>query len=395
MTPNGTQTLSKMPSRYVNGVYPKFLEYGSGSRVFDINGVSYIDLISGLGAISVGYNNFEVNEAISDQLAKGVLFSLATTLEGKAAKKLIELMPFTDMWKFGKNGTDGTVMAVRAARAYTGRTKIMTVGYNGCADQFEIKGIRTAGIPRELESTIVKAIYNFLPDFSALLNQDVACVLLEPMVFDEPQNDFLNQLRSLCSETGTLLIFDEVVTGGRFKGFAASNYFKVEPDIIVVGKGLANGLPISAVGGKRHIMSTFERDDFFASGTFGSDTLALAGFLKTQELLVRSFSQMECNGQRIKESFNKLPWEAKCKGYPTRLTFDFSTKEHKALFMQEMCLQGVLIGHTNFIMAAHTDRDVTDIIEAIYESYKILRDNWSDPKAALKGSMPVEVMRLR
>ena len=270
-TPCGSQTLSKMANRYPE-VYPKALDYGREGHVFDIEGREYIDLISGLGAVSVGYANTDVSLAAQLQLHKGVTFSLPTLLEAQVAERLTQLVPNTEMWKFGKNGTDGTVMAVRAARAFTKRTKIMTVGYNGCADQFEIKGVRNAGIPEELKDTIVKATYNDIDSFRELFSYEYACVLLEPMVVHYPEKHFLSDLRMICDRTGTVLIFDEVVTGGRFDGFTAQSHFKVVPDLTVLSKGLANGFPLCAVGGSRRIMSTFERNDFFASGTFGGET---------------------------------------------------------------------------------------------------------------------------
>ena len=394
-TPNGSQTLSKMPERYVNGVYPKLLERGKNGHVFDVEGCEYIDLISGLGAISVGYSNDDIDNAVYLQMRKGTIFSLPNELEGKAAKLLTELVPGTEMWKFGKNGTDGNLFAVRAARAYTGRNKILTVGYNGCADVFECRGTRTAGIPKSLKQDTHKAYYNNINSFHELNYGDVACVLMEPMVYDFPSKDFLGDVKLLCKKTGTLLVFDEVVNGGRWKDFVSSRYFEVQPDLYVLGKGLANGLPLCAVGGSRSIMSTFERDDFFASNTFGGECLSLAAFIKTQEILTRSIKKMIWNGDRIKEAFNKLDWPEHCeaKGYSTRLSFFFSSLSHKALFWQEMCLHGVLVGYSNFIMATHTDEDVTQVIDAIYKSYKVVKDNWKDPMKAMKGQLPVEALK--
>lgn len=392
-TPNGTQTLSKMPNRYVEGVYPKTVLYGDRDTLVGDNYCRYIDLIAGLGCISLGYSNEFVNKAVELQLREGISFSLPHQIEGKVAQLLTQLVPWTEMWKFGKNGTDGTTMAVRASRAYTGRDKIMTVGYNGCADVFECQGVRTAGIPKILKTLNTRAKYNDLESFKDLYTKEYACVLLEPMVFDYPDH-FLEYLKYMCKVTGTLLIFDEVVTGGRFEGFTASSYFKVEPDLIVLGKALANGFPLCAVGGKRSIMETFERDDFFASGTFGGEAVSLAAAQVTCQILHVKISQMVKNGRVIQTYFNHFGLGS-CKGYPTRFTFDFPTKEHKALFMQEMCKNFVLVGHTNFIMADLTRYHMTRLRWAIRESLKVMKEFWDNPQNGLQGSMPVEVMRLR
>lgn len=362
--------------------------------MWDENNNGYIDLIAGLGAISVGYCNTSINQAVVDQLSKGVTFSLPTEIEYLAAKKLTELVPGTDMWKFGKNGTDGTVMAVRCARAYTGRTKIMTVGYNGCQEMFECRGNRRAGIPEELALHNTRAEYNQLWTFAGLKSKQYACVLLEPMVYEYPKEGFLEGLRQLCNETGTSLIFDEVVNGGRFKGFTSASYFKVRPDLYVLSKGIANGFPLCAVGGTRPIMATFEREDFFASGTFGGETVSLAAFLETQRILESTISERVYQGKRIQHVFNDLfEGSATCEGYPTRLVFKFPTEAHKYLFWQEMCKNGVLVGYTNFIMSSHSTEDVQLIIEAMVESYKILKANWEQPQLVLDGPIPQSALR--
>ncbi len=393
-TPCGSQTLSKMPCRFVEGIYPKVLDSGINGVVWDLDGNRYIDLISGLGAVSVGYSDPQVNLAAYEQIAKGVSFSLPTVLEAEVSERLCELVPETEMWKFGKNGTDATVMAVRVARAYTGRMKVLSVGYNGCADVFEAAGTRRAGIPDILSQFIHKAVYNDLETFQCLRDETYACLIMEPMVYEAPDKEFLEQVRKLCSLTGTVLIFDEVVNGGRFSQFVSQSYFGVLPDLTCLGKAIANGFPLCAVGGKRQFMAVFERDDFFASGTFGGEAVSLACCLATVNKLLDSIPRMVWNGSRIKEAFNKIfNGKATCLGYPTRLIFKFSTPELKALFMQEMCLQGVLIGQANMVMANHTDQNITDVINAIYGAYRVLNDNWLNPVAAMKGKMPEDALR--
>lgn len=383
-----------MPCRFVEGFYPEVLEAGSDAHVWDADNHEYIDLIAGLGCVSVGYADKDINKAVWEQMQDGVTFSLPHRLEGEVAEQLTKLFPHTDMWKFGKNGTDATVMAVRAARAYTGRTKIMTVGYNGCADQFEIKGTRNAGIPKELDGTITKAAYNDLHSFSDILLGHYACVLLEPMVYEYPTPGFLETLRSACDNSGTLLIFDEVVTGGRFEGFAAQSYFNVVPDLTCLGKAIANGFPLSAVGGKRSVMEVFERDDFFASGTFGGETVSLSACLATTRKLQKLLPRTVRIGKQLQDAFNQIySGLAECVGYPTRFIFKFPTPEHKAVFMQEMCRHGVLIGQANMVMASLTDADVQYVIDAFHKSNTVLLHHWNNPLKALVGKLPQETLR--
>lgn len=397
-TPNGSQTLSKMPNRYVNGIYPKLLHHGHGGRVWALeDGKEYVDLISGLGAISVGYGNPRINEAIIDQLQYGIIFSLPNFLEHRVADKLNQLIGWTEQWKFLKTGTEATTAAVKAARAITGRNRVMTCGYHGWNDWYAIQNDRKAGIPEFNQRLVTKAKYNDLNSFKPVLDSTYACVIIEPMVYDYPEREFLEKIKLWSQESGTLLIFDEVVTGGRMYKFTASQEFNIQPDFIVMSKALANGLPLSAIGGKKEIMSVFERDDFFVSGTFGGECVSLAACLETADILKKKLPNTYNNGILIKEEFRRLfgGTGAICKGYPTRLTFDFPTSEHKALWMQTMCLNGVLTGYSNMVMADHTDKDIEQILHAIEATYTAMMIHWNNPKGALKGEMPVETFRLR
>jgi glutamate-1-semialdehyde 2,1-aminomutase len=377
LTPGGGQTLSKLPERYVNGVYPKLLSHGNGGHVWDVDGKEYIDLIAGLGAVSVGYNNEYVNCAVKNQMQKGVSFSLPTTLEADVAEKLCHLFPGTEMWKYGKNGVDATLMAIRAARAHTGRKKILVHGYHGCSDHFEALGTRQAGMV-DLSNHVAKLYDGMLLDETV---DQYAAIIIEPMVFERLNWDVVSEW---CKLTNTLLIVDEIVCGGRFEGFSAYKYLGLEPDLVCVGKGLANGFPLSAVGGKREIMETFNRDDFFASTTFGGEAVSLAACEVTLDILEDNIDSLIAKGERIKEASFGI-----AKGYPTRLTFDFPTKEEKALFMQEMCKRGILVGYSNMVMVEHTETDIQEICDAIRD----IAVKWDTLK--LEGSLPVEALRMR
>lgn len=396
-TPNASQTLSKMANKFVNPIYPKVLSHGKGGRVWDVDGNEYVDMIAGLGAISIGYSNGQVNRQVTVQLDKGVLFSLPTMLEYEVAKRLTEIVPFTEQWKFLKTGSEATTAAVKAARAITGRNHVMVCGYHAWMDWYAIVNNRKAGIPRFNEILVKKVTYGKFEDFKELLTEKYACIIMEPYVWEMPESGFLEYIQDCCEESGTLLIFDEVVTGGRTEDFTASSLFGIEPDLITLSKGIANGFPLSAIGGKREIMSVFERDDFFVSGTFGGECVSLSACLATLNILEEKITYILSIGLEIKNYFNDLfkMTGAICKGYPTRLTFDFPTPEHKALFMQEMCLNGVLTGYSNMVMADYTKEDVNKILNAIRVSNSVLIDNWDNPLGALRGSLPVEALRLR
>lgn len=386
-TPLGGQTLSKLPSRYVDGVYPKLLKEGFGGRVQATNGKVYVDWIAGLGAVSVGYNNKYIDNAIKAQLDRGISFSLPTTLEADVAERLTKLMPEMAMWKFGKNGVDATLMAIRCARAYTGRKKILVHGYHGCIDHFEALGVRKAGMIDMSDSSV---------KYDGVLNdndESYAALIVEPYVF---KNQDWKRAKEWCTKTSTALIFDEIVTGGRSPGFAAYKGLGVIPDLITMGKGLANGMPISMVGGPTKIMKTFERNDFFASTTFGGEALSLAACLATLDILEGHISKMIATGTVIRNKFDELFKDtgAYCEGYATRTQFCFPTALHKALFWQECAKRGVLFGYSNFPMVEHTAADIETTVSAMTEASKIVKAYWHSPENGLEGQVPQEVFRM-
>lgn len=394
-TPFGSQTLSKCPNRYVEGVYPKMIRRGEGSHVWDYDHNEYIDFIASLGATSVGYADPGINAALIRQLEQGALFSLPSDLEGAAARRLTDLAPFTEQWKFFTSGSEACAAAVKLARAYTGRQNVVTCGYHGWMDWYTIANDKKAGIPPVLAEYVSKAKYNDIESFKALVNENTACVIMEPMAFQWPKEGFLQAVRDLCTKTGALLIFDEVVTGGRTEGFFAANHFQVVPDLITAGKALTNGLHMGAVGGPRSLTKTFERDDFFASGTYGGSCLSLRAFLVTSRILVVNLPRMISNGQWLAQAFNVLFPEATCEGYPTRTQFSFPTVAHKALFWQECVKRGLLFGYSNFIMASHDADDIQKAVDVMTEIKPILTKFWHEPTAALEGKLPVEALRLR
>ncbi len=385
-TPSGGQTLSKLPSRYVNGQYPKMITRGYDGHVIDTDGKDYIDYIAALGAVSVGYNNEYINSAIMEQLEKGISFSLPNSLEADVSERLCGLFPGSEMWKFGKNGVDATLMAIRCARAYTGRSKIMVHGYHGCSDHFECLGTRKAGM---VDLSDYTTAYSGTFDFD---DKSYAALIVEPQVFQALD---WKKAKEWCEATGALLIFDEIVTGGRWEGFSAAKYLGIRPDLYTVGKGLANGMPLSAVGGNQEIMKTFERDDFFASTTFGGECLSLAACLATLNVLEKSIKKVIKYGQDLQDEFNTLfsPM-AYCEGFSTRTQFVFPSTAHKALFWQECVKHGVLFGYSNFPMVTHTEADLSKTIDAMRQASIVVKSNWENPETALEGSMPVEALRL-
>lgn len=274
--PTGSQTFSKSYYSLPKGAAPLFVESGDGSRIKDVDGNEYIDLINGLLCVSLGYKDPDVDDAIQQQLSDGISFSLPHKLELDVAKLLIDLIPCAQMVRFGKNGTDVTSAAIRLARAFTGKNHVAVCGYHGWQDWYIGTTSRHLGVPESVKALSHAFQYNDAQSLRSVFNetQDVAAVIMEPMNTTYPNSSFLNEVREICDEFGALLIFDEMITGFRFDLKGAQSLFDVKPDLATFGKGMANGMPLSALVGRRDVMALM--DKIFFSGTFGGETLSLA-----------------------------------------------------------------------------------------------------------------------
>jgi glutamate-1-semialdehyde 2,1-aminomutase/spore coat polysaccharide biosynthesis protein SpsF len=371
--PGGSQTLSKGATQYVQGVAPVFLVRGQGSHVWDADGNEYIDFPMALGPIILGHAYEMVDEAVRQQMTRGVSFSLPHPLEIEVAERLVDMVPCAEMVRFGKNGSDATAGAVRLARAYMGRDLIACCGYHGWQDWYIGSTTFNRGVPKAVGQLTSTFEYNNIQSLKDLLDRDhkrVAAVILEPMGVVEPQADFLQQVRQLCNREGCLLIFDEVITGFRLARGGAQEYFGVIPDLACFGKAMANGYPLSAVVGPRDIMKHFEQT--FFSFTFGGETLSLAAGLATmkeiaeKEVIAHNWEQ----GGKIKDGLRVLAREfgmdgfVRCDGFAPRTIvsfFDESGRESllvKSLFQQECLKRGVLFSGGQNICFGHTDEDV-------------------------------------
>ena len=270
LIPSGSQTFSKGPSQFVQGVAPVFLKRGSGSHVWDVDGNEYVDYMMALGPVILGHNFLAVTEAATRQMADGVAFSQAHPLEVELAELLVETIPCAEMVRFGKNGSDATSAAVRVARAYTEREMVACCGYHGWQDWYIGTTTRNRGVPRAVQELTATFRYNDLASLEQIFARhpcQVAAVIMEPIGIEEPRDGFLEQVRELATREGTILIYDEVITGFRLAMGGAQEHFGVVPDLACFGKAMGNGFPISTVVGRRDIMELF--DEVFFSSTFG------------------------------------------------------------------------------------------------------------------------------
>ena len=375
--PTGSQTFSKSHLQYPKNHAPLFIERGKGSRVWDIDGNEYIDMVNGLMAVSLGYNDPDVNHAITEQLSRGICFSLPTELEYELASLLTQIIPCAEMVRFGKNGSDATSAAIRLARAYTGREKIAVCGYHGWQDWYIGSTARHLGVPEAVRALTQTVPYNDLDALEKLLKtEEYAAFILEPMNVALPKAGYLEGVRALTQKTGTVLVFDEIVTGFHYALGGAQEYFGVTPDLSSFGKGMGNGMPIGAIVGRRDIMKL--QDDIFFSGTFGGEALSLAASIATIKKMQREpvIKKLWSSGKNLCEavetivkdnaledvfSFKGLdPWKVCTFG----ARGDISAMAIRTFIQKEMIRQGVLLLSSHNMSYAFTEQDHNDVVDA-------------------------------
>jgi glutamate-1-semialdehyde 2,1-aminomutase/spore coat polysaccharide biosynthesis protein SpsF len=410
--PGSAQTFSKSYNQYVQGVAPVFLARGKGSRVWDVDGNEYIDYVQGLLPNILGYAHPEVNAAAAAQTAQGHSFSLPHPIEVELAERLIRLIPCAEMVRFGKNGSDATSGAVRAARAFTKRERVACCGYHGWQDWYIGSTTRNGGIPAGVRALTHPFTYNDLSSLEKVLGEhtgEFAAVIMEPVNFWPPAPGFLEGVKSLARQHGALLIFDEICSGFHFGLGGAQKRFGVTPDLACFGKAMGNGFPISCIVGRADAMKIFE--EVFFSFTFAGEVASMAAAMKVLDILenTRAHLKMEKNGLVLQGGLNALAEESgledriKCVGYPfwSLIRFlDVGGKENfllRSLFSQECAKRGILLLATHNMTAAHEPIDIEQTLKVYAEVCKTMANWLSDPhpEKHLEGEMIQPVFRVR
>ncbi len=376
--PLGSQTFSKSPTHLPVGASPLFLQRGDGAYVWDIDGHRYLDMISGLACVLLGYRDPDVDAAVTRQLASGITFSLAHPLEAEVAERLVDWVPCAEQVRFAKNGSDVTAAAIRLARAATGRERVAVCGYHGWHDWYIGATPGGRGVPAATRALTESFPYNDLAALEALLAAhpgEFAAVILEPMTSEWPAEAFLGGVARATREAGALLVFDEMVTGFRFARGGAQEYFGVTPDLATFGKGMANGMPLAALVGKREWMEAM--GEVFVSGTFGGETLSRAAGLAVLDKVDREQvpKALAERGGVLLRALEVLsagrPW-LDFGGHPSwsflhfRPVAPYSDWEIKTFFQQELAAAGVLCLGTHNLSWAHR----TDALAELVATYQ-------------------------
>jgi glutamate-1-semialdehyde 2,1-aminomutase len=422
LIPGGTQLVSRRPTRYAAGVSPVYAASARGARFQDVDGNEYIDWVSGIGAIILGYCDPVVDAAVCEQIQRGTMYSVNHELELELAEELVRRVPCAEMVRYAKCGGEACAIAVRIARGSTGRDKVLFCGYHGWHDWYLaanlaetpglnahlFPGIEPTGVPRALQGTAIPFPYGDAAAFAGLLDEhrgQVAAVIIEPLRSEMPPDGYLNDVANLCRRSGAVLIFDEVSTGFRFGQGAVQPFVQVTPDMAVFAKSISNGYPMAAVVGRRDIMEPAAR--MFISSTYWSDTLGLRAALTTlRELQRRDVpAYLQQLGSELKRRINSAAAAAdvpvRCAGLDVhpQLHFDVPDAAQKqqlvSLYIQEMARRGCH-GYASFYLnAAQGSAELQQTEAAAREVFLLMRraldDNTLD--AALECSTSQDVFR--
>jgi len=387
LVPGGVAGIRR-PYNFVPGEYPIFFEKGKGGRIIDVDGNEYIDYLCAYGPVVIGYREEEIDNAVIEQIKeKGICFSLTQKLQNELVNKLRELIPSCEMASIVKTGSDATTIAIRVARAYTGKKKIARCGYHGWHDWcVEVKG----GIPEKLYEDVLEFHYNDLDQLEDILknNQDdMAGIIITPVghplaePVQMPKPGYLEGVRALADKYGCVLIFDEIRSGFRCALGGAQALFGVTPDLTTIGKAMANGYAIAALVGKREYMKVLEKDVFLSS-TFFPNSDAQVAALKTIEILQRDkmLDVLAAKGNNFAQQVEKVVADS---GIPARFSgapwMPFITfprdeaglyKKLRTEFYTQLIRRGVFLQpyHHGYICYRHTDEDLAYTVQAIKDS---------------------------
>ncbi|MBD1152111.1 aminotransferase class III-fold pyridoxal phosphate-dependent enzyme [Pelagibacterales bacterium SAG-MED22] len=401
--PYGSQTYSKGIKAFSDGVSPKFLAKGKGCEVWDVDGNKFIDYVMANQPLLLGYADRDVNDAVKKQLALGSTFSVSNKLEIDVAELLVKHIPDADGVRFGKNGADATSIAVRLSRAITKRDHIAFCGYHGWHDWFIGTTDLNSGIPKFNNQLAHSFAYNNISSLEKIFSKyknKIACVIMEPITVNGPiskpsgstkwkdynkKDNFLTDVKKLCKKNGALLVFDEVVTGFRYDIGGAQKMYDVIPDLSCWAKAMSNGIPLSAITGRKKYIKFLEKT--FFSFTYGGDCIGLAAAKATIQKIEKKnvIDHLYKVGGYLKKGMNNLAkmYDLEdmiaCAGYPCRSVMTIKKFKRydkplitKSLIQQELMFRGVLWSQYHSISYSHKKKHIDSSLNAFEDAFKKL-----------------------
>ena len=408
--PGGNMLLSKRSEMFLPEQWPAYFSRAKGCRVWDLDGREYIDMsIMGIGTNTLGYGHPEVDDAVRKTIDAGNMSSFNCPEEVYLAERLVKLHPWAHMVRFARTGGEANAVAIRIARAASGRGKVAFCGYHGWHDWYLaanlgddktlaghlLPGLEPNGVPTSLRDTIYPFTYNRYDELETLVNQhDIGVIKMEVSRNFGPEKGVLERVRQLASARGIVLVFDECTSGFRQTFGGLHKLYGVDPDMSVFGKALGNGYAITAVIGKREIMEAAQTT--FISSTFWTERIGPTAGLKTLEVMerTRSWDQITQTGVEITNKWRKLAEKhglsITTSGLPSLTNFTFNSPNalaYKTLITQEMLGKGYLAGTSVYVCTEHTPAVVDEYFEALDPVFALIREceDGRDVMPLLKG----------
>jgi glutamate-1-semialdehyde 2,1-aminomutase len=408
--PGGNMLLSKRAEMFLPEQWPAYFSKAKGCTVWDLDGNQYTDMtLMGVGTNSLGYGHPEVDAAVLQTVAAGNMSTLNCPEEVYLAEKLIELHPWADMVRLARSGGEANAIAIRIARAASGRDKVAVCGYHGWHDWYLsanlgddqnlaghlLPGLDPAGVPQNLRGTVFPFNYNNFAELEALVNQhDIGVIKMEVVRNKGPEDNFLQKVRQLATERKIVLIFDECTSGFRQTFGGLHKMYGVEPDIALFGKALGNGYGITAIIGRREVMEAAQST--FISSTFWTERIGPTAALKTLEVMerVKSWETITNTGLAIRENWQRLANKHGLKidhwGLPALTGFTFQSQNalaYKTLITQEMLAKGYLAGNSVYVCTEHTPEIVERFFAELDPVFALVKEceDGRDVMSLLKG----------
>jgi len=408
--PGGNMLLSKKSEMFLPDIWPAYFSKAKGCKVWDLDGREYIDMsLMGVGTNILGYGHPEVDATVQKVVSNGNMSTLNCPEEVYLAEKLIEMHPWADMVKLARSGGEANAIAIRIARAASGRDKVAICGYHGWHDWYLsanlnhesnldghlLPGLSPKGVPRGLLNTVFPFDYNNYDQLNDLVtNHDIGVIKMEVSRNTDPDNDFLKKVCHLANSKGIVLVFDECTSGFRETFGGLHKKYDVEPDIAIFGKALGNGYGITAVIGKREVMDSAQST--FISSTFWTERIGPSAALKTLEVMERieSWSTVSDTGKRIRQGWQEIADKHAVKinhwGLPALTGFTFESKNnliYKTLITQEMLTRGFLASNSVYTCIDHTSKIIELYMNHLDYIFALIKqcEDGLDPMKLLLG----------
>jgi len=395
LIPGGNQLLSKRAEMFLPEQWPAYYSKAKGCEVWDLDGNKYTDMsIMGVGSCILGYADAEVNTAVKKAVDSGSMCTLNAPEEVELAELLCKIHPWANMVRYARTGGEAMAIAERIARASTGKDIIAFCGYHGWHDWYLatnltqkdglkehlLAGLLPAGVPKGLTGTVIPFHYNKIEELEAIVRKEgknLAAIIMEPIHNIEPQDNFLQKVRSIATKTGAVLIFDEITVGWKLAYGGAHLKYGVNPDIAVFSKAMSNGYPMAAIIGRRKIMEAAQGS--FISSTYWTERVGPVAALATIKKMKRAgaYKRIEKAGKAVRAGWTKL---AKKHGLNITIggvvpissfTFQYGKDSQalKTLFVQEMLDKNFLATNMFFASCAHTDAHIKKYLSAVDKSF--------------------------